>query len=107
MNSVAMRPLRPGPRAGSIEKAVRDKVVLITGASSGIGEQAARQIGAAGGNPLLVARSAEKLEALAAEINGGEGEGSARAYPCDLYDHDAIDALTARVLDEHGRVDVL
>jgi short-subunit dehydrogenase len=107
MNSLAMRPLRPGPRSGSLEKAVRDKVMLITGASSGIGEQAARQIGAAGGTLLLVARSAEKLEALAAEVNEGEGEGSAQSYPCDLNDYEAIDALTARVLDEHGRVDVL
>jgi short-subunit dehydrogenase len=107
MNSLAMRPLRPRPRGGSLEKAVRDKVVLITGASSGIGEQAARQIGTAGGTVLLVARSADKLDALAAEINGAEAGGTAHSHPCDLNDYEAIDAMTAGVLSEHGRVDVL
>jgi short-subunit dehydrogenase len=105
MNSLAMRPVGFPPRAGSLSKAVREKTVLITGASSGIGEAAARQVGAAGGTLLLVARSADKLETLAGEIEA-EG-GTAHAYPCDLTDHAAIDEMTARVLSEHGGVDVL
>jgi len=78
--------------------------VLITGASSGIGESAARLLGGAGANVLLVARSAKKLERIAAEIDPpGEGH----AYPCDLTDLDAIDELAGAVISDHGGVDVL
>jgi short-subunit dehydrogenase len=96
---------RPSLSGGSLEDAVRGRSVLITGASSGIGAAAARRIGAAGGNVLAVARSADKLEALAEEIRAGGG--SAHAYPCDLSDYDSIDAMTARVLEECGGVDIL
>jgi short-subunit dehydrogenase len=89
----------------TLEKAVRDKIVLITGASSGIGEAAAREVGAAGGTVLLVARSADKLEALAAEIT--ELGGTAHVHPCDLTDMEAIDRLASDILDQHGRVDIL
>lgn len=105
MNSLAMRPVglpRPG---GSLGKAVEGKIVLITGASSGIGEAAAREVGAAGGVVLAVARSEDKLGELVAEIEAEGGE--AHAYQCDLSDFEAIDELTAKVLTEHGRVDVL
>ncbi len=105
MNSLAMRPVGLPVSERSLQEAMVGKVVLITGASSGIGEAAARQIGAAGGKVLLVARSADKLEALAAEIEADGG--TAQAYPCDLTDYAEIDALTAKVLAEHGGVDVL
>ena len=82
------------------------KTAMVTGASSGIGEEAARQIGAAGGTVLLVARGAAELERIAGEINAGE-RGSAQAVPCDLSDLDAIDAMAEAVLAEHGAVDVL
>jgi NADPH:quinone reductase-like Zn-dependent oxidoreductase len=49
-------------RAGSLESRVQDRVVMITGASSGIGQAAAIKVGAAGGKVLLVARTREKLE---------------------------------------------
>ena len=88
-----------------LRNAVRDKVVLITGASSGIGEAAALQIGAAGGTVVLVARGEEKLRATAdaVEVAGGV----AHVHPCDLTDVEAIDRMVADVLDQHGRVDVL
>ncbi len=89
----------------TLEKAVAGRIVLITGASSGIGEQAARQVAAAGGSVLLVARGAEKLEALKQEIAAGGGD--AFIYPCDLTDYEAIDAMTEEVLGEHGGVDIL
>ncbi|MEA2169896.1 MAG: hypothetical protein QOF76_3196 [Solirubrobacteraceae bacterium] len=89
----------------TLEKAVRDKVVLITGASSGIGEVTARMVAAAGGEVVIVARGREKLEALRDEI-AADG-GVAHVHPCDLTDLDAIDVLAADVLAQHGRVDVL
>jgi NAD(P)-dependent dehydrogenase (short-subunit alcohol dehydrogenase family) len=89
----------------SFEGAVNGRTVLITGASSGIGKAAARKIASAGGIPIVVARSADKLAATKAEIEA-EG-GTAYAYSADLSDVDAIDDLVKRVLDEHVAVDVL
>ena len=85
-----------------LARAVGGRVVLITGASSGIGEAAARLIGEAGGTVVLVARGADELERIAAEIGPG-----AHPMPCDLTDLDAIDALAEHVIAEHGGVDVL
>ncbi len=89
----------------SLENAVRGRVVLITGASSGIGRAAAIRIGDAGGTVLLVARTAEKLEELRGVIRSRGG--SAYAYPCDLSDMDDIDRMADEVLAAHGKVDVL
>ncbi|GAS88005.1 SDR family NAD(P)-dependent oxidoreductase [Mycolicibacterium brisbanense] len=92
-------------RRGSLSEALRGRVVMITGASSGIGEATALAVGRAGGTVLLVARSADKLVAIAEAITAAGG--IAAAYPCDLADPDAVDRLVAQVLDEHGRVDIL
>jgi short-subunit dehydrogenase len=92
-------------RGGSLDDAVRGKIVLITGASSGIGAATARQLGAAGGEVVLVARTQEKLEATAAEV--GQAGGVAHVYPCDLTDLEAIPETTRAVLGDLGRVDVL
>ncbi len=92
-------------RRGSLADAVRDRVVLITGASSGIGHATAVEIGAAGGTVVLVARGEEKLRATAKEVEAAGG--TAHVRPCDLTDMDAIDALVAAVLEQHGRVDIL
>src|SRR5215210_6416166 len=54
----------------TLEKAVNGKTILITGASSGIGEESARQVAAAGGTVLLVARGRDKLEALQEDLQG-------------------------------------
>ena len=89
----------------SFEGAVNGKRVLITGASSGIGQAAAMKIAKAGGIPLLVARGAEKLEEVKAKIE--EQGGTAYVYPADLGDLDAIDDLCRRVLSDHPTVDVL
>jgi NAD(P)-dependent dehydrogenase (short-subunit alcohol dehydrogenase family) len=91
--------------ASAVERAARGKVVLITGASSGIGRAAAVQLGAAGAIVLLVARGAEELEAVRAEIVSAGGQ--AVAYPTDLTDFDELDALVAKVFDQHDHVDVL
>ena len=88
-----------------LRSAVEGKIVMITGASSGIGEAAAVQIGSAGGTVVLVARGAEKLQATAKAVE--DAGGTAHVHPCDLTDLEAIDRLVADVLEQHGRVDVL
>jgi NAD(P)-dependent dehydrogenase (short-subunit alcohol dehydrogenase family) len=92
-------------RDRSFEGAVNGRTVLITGASSGIGKAAALKIARAGGIPILVARSIDKLEEAKAEIEA-EG-GTASIYSADLSDVDAIDDLVTRILAEHVAVDVL
>jgi NAD(P)-dependent dehydrogenase (short-subunit alcohol dehydrogenase family) len=92
-------------RAPSLESAVHGDVVMVTGASSGIGRAAALRLGAAGATVLLVARTTEALEEVRAEI--GDAGGTAYVHPCNLSDLDAVDRLAAEVLERHGRVDVL
>jgi NAD(P)-dependent dehydrogenase (short-subunit alcohol dehydrogenase family) len=92
-------------RDRSFEGAVNGRTVVITGASSGIGRAAAKKIARAGGIPILVARSIDKLEETKAEIEA-EG-GTASVYSADLSDMDAIDDLVKRVLADHVAVDVL
>ncbi|HYF25173.1 MAG TPA: SDR family NAD(P)-dependent oxidoreductase [Baekduia sp.] len=92
-----------GDRA--LRRAVAGKRVLVTGASSGIGRETALRLGAAGAEVMLLARRAERLQELADEIAARGGTGHVLA--CDLTDLDAVDALAARVLDEHDGVDIL
>jgi len=87
-----------------LRAAVHGRTVLITGASSGIGEATALKVALAGGTPLLVARTREKLEAVRRQIE--QHGGTAYVYPCDLNDLEAIDELARTVTREH-RVDVV
>lgn len=89
----------------ALERAVAGKIVLITGASSGIGAATARRVGAAGAIPILVARSVDALEEVCADIirNGGQ----AHVYPADLRDADAVARLVSTITDAHGRVDII
>ncbi len=81
------------------------KVVLITGASSGIGLEAAKKFAANGAIVVLVARSADKL-AEVVETMRNKGS-DAHYYTCDLNNLEAIDELAVKVLRDHGRVDIL
>jgi short-subunit dehydrogenase len=92
-------------RGGSLEDAVRDRIVLITGASSGIGAVTARRIGEAEGEVVLVARGREKLEETAHAVE--KAGGRAHVYPCDLTDLDAIGVMAEQVLSDLGKVDIL
>jgi short-subunit dehydrogenase len=81
------------------------KTVLVTGSSRGIGAEVARQAAAAGSRVLLVARDADALAQVVAQIQADGGE--AHPYVCDLADFGALDAMVARVLAEHAGVDIL
>src|SRR5918992_2741761 len=89
----------------SFEGAVNGRTVVITGASSGIGRAAAIKIAAAGGIPILVARSTDKLEEAKAEIE--RAGGTAYAYSCDLSDPEAIEGLVEKLFAEHAAIDML
>jgi len=84
------------------DQAISGKTVLITGASRGIGQAAARAFAAAGANVILTARSVDALETLAGEI----GE-RALALPCDVADNDAVVGVVEKTIAHFGGVDVL
>jgi NAD(P)-dependent dehydrogenase (short-subunit alcohol dehydrogenase family) len=92
-------------RDHSLAGAIKDKTILITGASSGIGLETALKVGDAGGEVVLVSRTREKLEAVASQVE--ERGGTAHVHPCDLSDLDDIERLSEEVLSEHGGIDIL
>ena len=81
------------------------RTVVITGASSGIGAHAARQMAERGATVCLLARRAEELEQVRDRITSAGG--SAHVYPVDLVDAEAADAVIKRLLADHPRIDVL
>ena len=89
----------------SLAGAVRGKVVLITGASSGIGRATAVKVADAGATVLLVARSVDKLEETKDEIIAAGGV--AHIHRCDLADVDDVARMADEVLTYHGHVDIL
>ncbi|HEX8856449.1 MAG TPA: SDR family oxidoreductase [Thermoleophilaceae bacterium] len=92
-------------RERSLSKSVEGKKIVITGASSGIGAETARKIGEAGGEVILISRTREKLDAVAAEVE--EAGGIAHVHPADLSDLEDIERVAQEILDEYGGVDVL
>jgi short-subunit dehydrogenase len=89
----------------SLAGAVRGKVVLITGASSGIGRATAVKVADAGATVLLVARSVDKLEETKEEIVSAGGV--AHIHRCDLADVEDVQRMAEEVLTYHGHVDIL
>ena len=85
--------------------ALKGKTVVITGASSGIGQVTAHKVAQAGGIPVLVARGKDKLEATKSAIESRGG--TAHVFPCDLSDLEAIDDLSDRLVSELGSIDYL
>ena len=82
-----------------------DRVAIVTGAGSGIGESTARHLAQRGLDVVLVGRRGERLEAVATEI--AEAGGRAFAVPANLAEPDAPRAIVDHVLAERGRVDVI
>jgi NAD(P)-dependent dehydrogenase (short-subunit alcohol dehydrogenase family) len=105
----SMRPPLPPQlllyRADRDEVDVKGKRILLTGASSGIGEAAAEKFARRGATVVVVARRQELLDALVDRITAAGGD--ARAYVCDLSDLDAVDDLVAKVETDLGGVDIL
>jgi NADP-dependent 3-hydroxy acid dehydrogenase YdfG len=84
---------------------IRGKVVVITGASSGLGEAAARLLSAEGATVVLGARRVDRLKSLADELTGKGGK--ALAIETDVADRDQVKGLVEMAVKTYGRVDVI
>ena len=93
------------PSKKAIAKAVKGKHIVITGASSGIGERTAFLLSECGAHVILLARTKDKLKIVADNIETLGGRAS--YYPCDLTDMDDIEDVSKRILADFGHVDVL
>ncbi len=93
------------PSLAALRRRVKGKVVVVTGATSGIGRECALRLAQAGAEVALVARTVEKLDETLTEI--ADMGGSATAFPCDVSSPEDCDRLVASVLERFGQVDVL
>ncbi len=93
-------------RDRSLQGAVRGKVCLVTGGTSGIGLAVATRLAEAGAVTLIAARGTEGLESTVARLGQLPGA-CVQAYRVDLSDRQAVEGFIATVLRDHGRVDVL
>lgn len=84
---------------------IEGKVVVITGASSGLGEAAARHLSAEGATVVLGARRIERIQALAKELAGRGAK--AQAIRTDVTDHEQVKKLVDAAVQSYGRVDVM
>ncbi len=87
------------------EMSLQDKVCIITGGGSGIGQGAAVKMAQDGAKIVLIGRTATKIEAVKEEIEAGGG--TAKAVALDVADHPAVHQMVKEVLQEYGRIDVL
>lgn len=87
------------------ENDLDSKVVLVAGASSGMGQATALAVAAAGASVVLAARNAAALERVRGSINNSGG--TACAVPTDMTDRTAVDHLVKTSLSEHGRIDAV
>jgi uncharacterized protein len=76
------------------------RVAVVTGGSSGIGAEIARLLAARGDLCVLLARRVDRLQEVADELG-------AEAEPCDVSDRPAVEAVAARILERHPKIDVL
>lgn len=86
---------------------VRNRVVMVTGASSGIGEATARQFGREGAKLVLAARRLDRLEAIAREIRSTGLGAETLVVQADLSRLEDVQFLISQTLDAFGRIDVL
>ena len=89
----------------TLEGQVADRLVLITGASAGIGRATALRLARAGAKVILTARTLDKLEEAQAEIEAAGGQ--AYCYTVDIADLEACDKVVARIEQDLGKVDIL
>ncbi len=88
-----------------MSKNIQDKVVVITGASSGLGEATARHLAALGALVVLGARRQDRLDAIVAVI--ATAGGKAIAHPTDVTRKEDLSALVAKAVEVFGRIDVM
>jgi NAD(P)-dependent dehydrogenase (short-subunit alcohol dehydrogenase family) len=86
---------------------LRDKVVLITGGSRGLGLVLARQICGAGGKVALIARDAEELGRAKADLARRGSVANAFGVQCDLLDREQIRSAVRQIIDRFGKIDIL
>lgn len=86
-------------------QSLHNKVVLITGASKGIGRAMSLLFAEKGAIVYAVARSEDLLTGLARSAEGGEG--TITPAPCDVTQGEEVQALVAKIMEEHGRIDIL
>lgn len=91
------------PEAGTAMQRFEDRVVIVTGAGSGIGEATARRFVAEGARVVLTDSVAEKIDAVVASLP----EGRAVALPADSSDYDQVAAMVQTTVDRFGQLDVL
>ena len=84
---------------------IREKVVVIAGASSGIGESTARLLAGYGAKVVLGARRKDRIDAIVADITARGG--SALGFRTDVIRRDDVEALAKGAIDEHGRIDAI
>lgn len=93
------------PSLTVLRRAVKGRVVVVTGATSGIGEECALRLGRAGATVVLVARTPEKLEQTLRQIKAKGG--TAAAYACDIASAADCERLLRQIHRDHGHVDIL
>jgi len=86
---------------------IKNKVIIVTGASSGIGEATARQLGREGAKLVLAARRVDRLKSLAQEILAMGSGVETFVVQADLSKLEDIQSLIKQTLDKYGRIDVL
>jgi NADP-dependent 3-hydroxy acid dehydrogenase YdfG len=84
---------------------IADKTVIITGASSGIGEAVALRLAKNGAAVVLGARRVERLQSLAAQVEAEGGKVS--AFPCDVTKRSDLEKIAAHALEKFGSIDAL
>ncbi len=92
-------------KSKKIMSEIKDKVVIITGASSGLGEATARRLGKNGAKLMLAARREDQLKSIVSKIE--EDGGTAQYQITDVTDRDQLEALAKATLEAYGRIDVL
>ena len=87
-----------------MEQTLKGKVAVVTGASSGIGEAASRELAVRGAAVVLAARASERLAALEAEISACGGR--ALGVQTDVLQRDSVEAMVAKTIETFGSVDI-
>lgn len=90
----------------NLDNNIKGKVVVVTGASSGLGEATVRHLASKGANVVLGARREDRLQKISEEINA-EGNGKATYITTDVTKKDDVQALVNKAVTDFGKIDVM